>query len=249
VRTAGVTRPRRAAASSSRAVRESTETTSPRWLTRRCFRRAVRRAPVWRWPGRATDSSSGNARARWPRQHAAQSRGPGEERPEPKAWCFERRADLRLSEDRCSGPRQASHKDLEPPVGGLVTTAREKSSSADRSSSRVPHLHQRVRESIIPGPLPTRPGTARVGEALSVAGCPDPCPEGGRRDRQGRCARLSVPRRRAATNSGHTRRPEGHLCPDTSRCADRQPGLHRIAGLLILKSSLLILEATFEITR
>ena len=29
---------------------------------RRCFRGAVRRAPVWRWPGRATDSSSGTPR-------------------------------------------------------------------------------------------------------------------------------------------------------------------------------------------
>ena len=52
-RTAGVTRPRRAAASTSRTVRESTENTSPRWRTLCCFRGAVRRAPCWRWPGRA----------------------------------------------------------------------------------------------------------------------------------------------------------------------------------------------------
>ena len=58
VRTAGVTRSRPTAASSSRAVRASTEMTSPRWLTRRCFRGAVRRAPFWRWPDRAKDSSS-----------------------------------------------------------------------------------------------------------------------------------------------------------------------------------------------
>jgi len=51
------------------------------------------------------------------------------------------------------------------------------------------------------------------------------CPRCGRRDRQGRCARLSVPRRRAAADSGHIRRPEGHSCPGTSRCADRRPGL------------------------
>ena len=57
VRTAGVTWPRRAAASTSRAVRESTETTSPPWRTRRCFCGALRRAPVWRWPGRAKDPS------------------------------------------------------------------------------------------------------------------------------------------------------------------------------------------------
>ena len=63
-------------------------------------------------------------------------------------------------------------------MGGLVTMARGKSSSDDRFSSRVPHLHQRVRESIIPGPLPARPLTARVGEALSVAGSPDRYPEG-----------------------------------------------------------------------
>ena len=51
-RTAGVT-PRRAAASTSRTVRESTENTSPRWRTLCCLRGAVRRAPCWRWPGRA----------------------------------------------------------------------------------------------------------------------------------------------------------------------------------------------------
>ena len=92
VRTAGVTRPRWAAASSSRAVRESTETTSPRWLTRRCFRGAVRRAPVWRWPGRATDSSSAmpghGGRGSMPHGPAAgarnvPSRGPGASTAEP----------------------------------------------------------------------------------------------------------------------------------------------------------------------
>jgi hypothetical protein len=41
-----------------------------------------------------------NAGTRWPRQHAAQSRGPGEKRPGQRAWCFERRADLRISDDR-----------------------------------------------------------------------------------------------------------------------------------------------------
>ena len=178
MRTAGVTRPRRAAASSSRAVRESTENDVA----------AVADAPLLPQGGTASARLAlawsshrlllWNAGARWPRQHAARSRGRGEERPEQRAWCFERRADLRISEDRRSGPRQASHKDPEPPVGGLVTTARGKSSSDGRFSSRVPHLHQRVRESIIPGPLPARPGTARVGEALSVAGCPDRCPGG-----------------------------------------------------------------------
>src|SRR6266567_3020300 len=39
-----------------------------------------------------------NVGARWPRQHAAQSRGRGEERPEHRDWCFERRAD-------CGSPR------------------------------------------------------------------------------------------------------------------------------------------------
>ena len=57
---------------------------------------------------------------------------------------------MRISEDRRSGPRQASHEDPEPPMGGLMTTARGKSSSDDRFSSRVPHLYQHVRESIIP---------------------------------------------------------------------------------------------------
>ena len=46
-------------------------------------------------------------------------------------------------------------------MGGLVTTARGKSSSDDRFSSRVPRLHQRMRESIIPGPLPAQPRAAR----------------------------------------------------------------------------------------
>ena len=86
-----------------------------------------------------------NAGARWPRQHAAQSRGRGEERPEHRAWCFERRADLRISKDQRSGPRQASHADPEPPVGGLVTTARGKSSSDDRLGSRVPLMLTRAR--------------------------------------------------------------------------------------------------------
>lgn len=54
----GDTGPRRAAASSSRTVRESSERTSPRWRTRCCLRGTVRRAPAWRWPVRATNSSS-----------------------------------------------------------------------------------------------------------------------------------------------------------------------------------------------
>jgi hypothetical protein len=41
-----------------------------------------------------------NAGTRWPRQHAAQSRGRGEKRPGQRAWCCERRADLRISDDR-----------------------------------------------------------------------------------------------------------------------------------------------------
>src|SRR3984885_15896322 len=58
-----------------------------------------------------------NAGARWPRHHAAQSRGRGEERPEHRALVFERRADLRISKDQRSGSRLASHADPEPPVG------------------------------------------------------------------------------------------------------------------------------------
>src|ERR1700735_93782 len=75
-----------------------------------------------------------NAGARWPRQHAAQSLGRGEERPGHRAWCFERRADLRISKDQRSGPRQASHADLSRQRAGLVTAdTRGKSSSDDRS--------------------------------------------------------------------------------------------------------------------
>src|SRR6266704_3141590 len=42
---------------------------------------------------------------------------PGEERPEHRAWCFERRAGLRISKDRRSGPRQAPYADPEPAGG------------------------------------------------------------------------------------------------------------------------------------
>ena len=126
VRTAGVTRPRRAAASTSRAVRASTETTSPMVADASLLPRggtaSARLALAW--------SSHRlllcNAGARRPRHHAGQSRGRGEERPERRAWRFERRADLRISKDQRSGPRQASHADPEPPIGGLVTTARGK---------------------------------------------------------------------------------------------------------------------------
>jgi hypothetical protein len=90
-----------------------------------------------------------NAGARWPRQHAAQSCGRGEERPGHRAWCFERRASLRISDDQRSGPRQASHVDPEPPMGGLATTPRGKSSSDDRIGSRVPLMltHSRAQNS------------------------------------------------------------------------------------------------------
>src|SRR6267154_5323242 len=45
-----------------------------------------------------------NAGARWSRQHAAQSRGRGENRPEQRAWYFEPRADLRISDDQRGRP-------------------------------------------------------------------------------------------------------------------------------------------------
>ena len=103
VRTTGVTRPRRVASSTSRAIRANVEMASLRWRTRCCFRGAVRRAPVWRWPGRATDSSS-NAEARWPRQHAARSRGRGGTSPSRGLMLRtpSRRADLRGSTHRTS---------------------------------------------------------------------------------------------------------------------------------------------------
>jgi hypothetical protein len=41
-----------------------------------------------------------NAGTRWSQQHAARPRGRGEKRPEQRAWCFERRAGLRISDDR-----------------------------------------------------------------------------------------------------------------------------------------------------
>ena len=119
-RTAGVTRPRWAAASTSRTVRESTEMTSSRWRTFRCLRGAVRRTPFWRWPGRATNSSSG-CRAQRPRQHAAQAHRRDEECPGRGACYSGRRADLRISEDQRSCQLQASHTNPEPPADGLVT--------------------------------------------------------------------------------------------------------------------------------
>ena len=73
-----------------------------------------------------------------------QSRGRDEERPEHGAWYFERRADLRISRDRRSGPRQTSHADPEPPVGGLVTMAGEKSSPDDRLGPWVPLMLTRA---------------------------------------------------------------------------------------------------------
>ena len=78
-----------------------------------------------------------NAGARWPRQHAAQSRGRGDERPGQRAWCSERRA-------ACGSPRIDAaglgmlHADPEPPVGGAVHHGTGKSPSDDRPSSWVP---------------------------------------------------------------------------------------------------------------
>ena len=104
VRTAGVTRPRRAAASTSRTVRASIEndvaavTDAP--LLPRGGTASARLALAWSshrlllW----------NAGAPWPRQHAAQSRSRGEKPPEHRAWCSGRRADSRISKDQRSGP-------------------------------------------------------------------------------------------------------------------------------------------------
>ena len=121
VRTAGVTRPRRAAASTSRAVRASTETTSSRWRARRCFRGAVRTAPAWRWPGRATDSSSAlpghGGHGSMPHGPAAGAKnvpgtGPSASNAEPAC-----------GSSRINAAGHASHAHPEPPVSGLVTTA------------------------------------------------------------------------------------------------------------------------------
>ena len=56
------------------------------------------------------------------RQHAEQSRGRGEERPEQRAWCFERRADLRISG---RSTQAGLLHDPERSAGELVTPARE----------------------------------------------------------------------------------------------------------------------------
>ena len=50
----------------------------------------------------------------------------GEKRPKQRAWYFERQADLRISDDQRRQARQAIDTNSEPPVGGLVTTARGK---------------------------------------------------------------------------------------------------------------------------
>ena len=117
VRTAGVTRPRRAAASTSRAVGRVRK------------RRRHDRGHVPACAGRYGERPFGagllepktppmECRARRPRQHAAQSHRRGEERPGQRACRFKRRADLRISEDRRSRSRQASHADPEPPAVG-----------------------------------------------------------------------------------------------------------------------------------
>jgi hypothetical protein len=56
-----------------------------------------------------------NAGTRWPRQHAAQSRGRGGKRPGQRAWCFGRRADLRISDDQRRRPSAGLYTNPEPP--------------------------------------------------------------------------------------------------------------------------------------
>jgi hypothetical protein len=155
VRTAGVTRPRRAAASTSRTVRASTETTSPPWRAFRCSRAPVRRAPAWRWPGRATDSSSTTPRhgGRSSMPHSptdgtknVPSRGPTTSTPS-------RLADVPGSTQR--GPRWALTRTSSRRWPRLVTTARRKPPSDNWLGSSVPRSCQRVRGRMIPGPLPS----------------------------------------------------------------------------------------------
>ena len=87
-----------------------------------------------------------NAGPRWPRQHAAQSRGRGKERPGQRGWCCQRRADMRISDDRRGQARQAIYTNPEPPAGGLVTTARGKPTPGDRLSfSATAHVNARER--------------------------------------------------------------------------------------------------------
>jgi hypothetical protein len=90
-----------------------------------------------------------NAEARWPRQHAAQSRGRDEERPEhgpgasnTEPTCGSRRIDAACLDRRLT-------RTPEPPVGGLVTTARESRRSDDRLGSWVPLIltHARAHNS------------------------------------------------------------------------------------------------------
>jgi hypothetical protein len=127
----------------------STETTSPRSWTRRCFRGAVRRATVWCWPGRAKDFSSAMPGPRWPRQYAERSRDRGEKRPEHWAWYFSspsRLADLQGSTHRTPvsvsrGPGAAG--------GRAGNHGTGKSSSDDRPGSWVPFMltHARAHNS------------------------------------------------------------------------------------------------------
>ncbi len=122
VRTAGVTRPRWAAASTSTGVsgehRDDVAVVADAPLI---SGGAVRRALVWRWPGRAKDSSSAmpghGGRGIMPDSPADGARnvpsaGPG-------ASNAYRPADLQGSTQRA---RPASHADPEPPTGALVTT-------------------------------------------------------------------------------------------------------------------------------
>ena len=132
VRTAGVTRRRSTAASTSRTARASTDMTSSEARTRRCFGEAVRRAPACRRPGRATNSSSERP-ARWPGHNcrtATRSRTVDVRQQSPERLLRDAAGPTELREtdtaeptDRPLRPSAASRGGRRPPRGGVASTA------------------------------------------------------------------------------------------------------------------------------
>ena len=157
VRTEGSTRPRSAAASTSRTVRASTGMmpSLSRSRTRRWFRGAVRRAPDWRWPRRATDSSFCSARQRSPWRDDVPARSPavGRWTSSGVAWVATPRRDPvpRICE-RSTRRGPTARPRWEP-----STKSRTESPTAKPNSSLDPCALPRVRaQPILPARRPVR---------------------------------------------------------------------------------------------
>jgi hypothetical protein len=80
-----------------------------------------------------------NTGTRRPRQHAAPSRGRGGKRPGHRAWRFEHRAGLWIFDDQRRLASAGLYTTPEPPVGELLTTARESHGRTTARLSGTPH--------------------------------------------------------------------------------------------------------------